>query len=198
MDIETKYDISELKEIARCYDNDLTRKTNEEVDNILEILHIIYNDSTKREITQEAVRICESIRKELNHHQITPRAMNILVDGIEYALSIIYEDYDILIHANVALNLETIEFTICVKVNEERHTITKTINMSEFEEKGSNLFLDLIVKVYKKIKENHGIKPTTDDNTLNTDKPLKPLKCPCCNGNITNRTKCEYCGTLFE
>lgn len=107
-----------------------------------------------------------------------------------------YEKYDISVIMNEYYPVlpGTFEFIIYIIVNNERHRLIKPYDKLEFKNMANDFLIDLM-KEMDSLIENLENKQTTEDNISNND---KPLKCPCCNGNITNRTKCEYCGTLFE
>ena len=111
----------------------------------------------------------------------------------------IYEDYNMDIYLEYPYTCNC-KFTIKVYLiinNKRHHIITKKYDIYEFRVK-ANGYLEHLVEEVDSILKNMENMNNMNDNQVNGDKPLKPLKCPCCNGNITNKTKCDYCGTLFE
>lgn len=114
-----------------------------------------------------------------------------------------YKEYDIVVFQDVFPNpITDIVFTIHIFVNNKRHELIKHYDRWEFKRMSNEVLVDLIKELIKEIDSminNLKNKPTTEDTSSNNnDGPLIPLKCPCCNANITNKHKCEYCDTLFK
>ena len=149
MDIDTKYDISEIEEASRLFDNDLIRKTNMLIDDVLELLE---DDQNKQDTFHKGIQIIKSkIKKDISFDELAK-----VIDGWEYTLSIIFDDYNILIHDNlkVAPYTSNLEFLFCIEVDKKKYTITKVYNLSEFSEieRTSHIFFDIIMSIHRKIK----------------------------------------------
>ena len=148
---ETKYDVSDLREIKVMFDNDLVRKVNMEIDEFMEILGDV--NSNKKEVFQY-------VMKKSNEYNSTTRKMADafkLINSYSYALSVIFEDYDILLYNNIERYLmnpdnPNIELSINVKVNDERYMLSKSFNISEFDENPNYIFIDIIRSINQKIK----------------------------------------------
>ena len=149
---ETKYDVSVLREIKVMFDNDLVRKVNMEIDEFMEILG---DNSNKREVFQY-------VMKKSDEYKSTTRKIADafkLINSYSYALSVIFEDYDILLYNNIErylMNLDNpdIELSINVKVNDEIYKLSKSFNISELDENPNYIFIDIIRSINQKIKES--------------------------------------------
>ena len=86
---ETKYDVSDLREIKVMFDNDLVRKVN------MGILGDV--NSNKRKVFQYVMK------KSNEYKSITRKIADAfkLINSYSYALSVIFEDYDILLYNNI-------------------------------------------------------------------------------------------------
>lgn len=144
-----KYTIAEIREASRCFDNDLVRKTSMRMDDILDLLG---DDNNKQEAFHEGIQIIKSkINKDCSFDDLTK-----VIDGWKYAISNIFNDYNILIHDNlkVAPYTSNLKFLFLIEVDNKAYTINKSYSVSEFREieKTSGIFYDIILSIYERIK----------------------------------------------
>ena len=146
---ETKYDVSDLREIKVMFDNDLVRKVNMEIDEFMGILGDV--NSNKRKVFQYVMK------KSNEYKSITRKIADAfkLINSYSYALSVIFEDYDILLYNNIERYLmnpdnPNIELSINVKVNDEIYKLSKSFNISELDENPNYIFIDIIRSINQK------------------------------------------------